>query len=64
MLICFICGLSAGLWAQINISGHFYMPLPNSNIVEGIICFFTYVLLTAQMIPISLIVSLEFVKLT
>lgn len=64
MLICFISGLSAGLWAEINIAGHFYVPLPNSVIVEGIICFFTYVLLTAQMIPISLIVSLEFVKLT
>jgi len=63
MFLCFINGLSAGLWAEINISGHWYIPLPNTTIVEGIICFFTYSLLTAGMIPISLIVSLEFVKL-
>lgn len=53
------------IWKAVNFDGHWYLNQDYDDIPlvsDGILTFLTYFLLNNTMIPISLIVSLEFVK--
>lgn len=53
-----ICGVLAGVFNNSNKSAHTYIPFNYTAIVDGIIAFFSYIVLINTMIPISLIVSI------
>ena len=62
-LVCsLICGILAGIFNNDVSAFQNYMQWPNTPVVEGILAFFTYFVLVNTMIPISLIVSIEIVK--
>ena len=67
-LVCLTCGIGAGLWQQFNAgSTYYYLRFDQSSISSeaatmGIESFFTYSVLFSLMVPISLYVSIELVK--
>ena len=67
LTICVIAGIWGGVWYGKNMdkySEYFRIyPTPGQAGKEGVYLFFTMMILTGTMIPISLIVSLEMVKL-
>lgn len=68
LLFCLICATSNFVWDSLFLDGHrqnhyVYLDKRDSHGVEAIISFFAYFLLLNTLIPISLIVTLEFVKL-
>ncbi len=63
ILISLITGFGGGIWQKKKMSIIWYLNKEYSPAVEGTISFFSYLVLLNTMIPISLIVSLEIVKL-
>jgi len=61
MVCCLISAVLCGFWVADN--RPFYLNNEYSPAMEGFMNFFTYLILNSTMIPISLIVSLELVKL-
>lgn len=53
-----ICGVLSGIFNNNNHSAHTYIPFNYTATVDGIISFFSYIVLINTMIPISLIVSI------
>ena len=58
----FICGILAGVFNKDHASTNTYIIWSSTAAVDGILAFFTYFVLVNTMIPISLIVSIEIVK--
>ena len=61
VICCVVSAILCGIWTKIAMPWYLYSEY--SAAVEGILMFFTYLILNSTMIPISLIVSLELVKL-
>ena len=63
-ILCIICAILRGIFYTNNIEDNpFLNYTEHSYGVEGLISYFTYILLLNTMIPISLIITLEIVKL-
>ena len=62
LLLCVTTGVLNFVWNYRNKEDHWYLYFDYSNEIMSLISFFTYFLLNNTMIPISLIVSLEFIK--
>ena len=64
LFCCLVSGLGGGYWVARNDTtiGQLYGE-ENNGVKIGVLAFFSYFLLNNTMIPISLIVSLEFVKM-
>ncbi|KRX57500.1 putative phospholipid-transporting ATPase VD [Trichinella sp. T9] len=69
LVICFFCALGCYLWlssfhdfSQIPFLNEFYVS-PSSAVADSFIIFWTFIIILQAMIPISLYVSLEFIKL-
>lgn len=71
MVFCIICAVSNSIYisvvvnkANYTISNFGYLPpsLNNNNTLDSFLSYFTYLLLLNTMIPISLIITLEIVK--
>ena len=62
LTLSFICGILSGVFTRDHVSTDTYIIWSNSAAVDGILAFFTYFVLVNTMIPISLIVSIEIVK--
>jgi magnesium-transporting ATPase (P-type) len=63
LILCCFAAVGNGVWYYSNIDDHFYINKIYNSGVEGLLTFFTYIVLNNTMIPISLIVSLEVVKM-
>ena len=64
-LCCFIIAIGCGVWTSNNaVNYSYFIENRYTPSVEGILAFFTTFALTTSMIPISLIISLEFVKVS
>lgn len=63
MICCLICSIGSGYFYYYNGDASLFVYQINSSGLEGFLSFFTYFLLVNTMIPISLIVSLEMVKM-
>ena len=67
--LCLIAAIASGVWISKNIHEHSYIRYIDSYTiydrggVQGLLSFFTYFLLLNTMLPISLIISLEILKL-
>ena len=62
--MCLVLSILRYLWANDYQDDHSYLPEPESPLAQsGVLAFFTYFLLLNTMIPISLVVSLELVKI-
>ena len=67
--LCLVCAVASGSWVSINMHEHNYIKYANDYDIydkggpQGILSYFTYFLLLNTMLPISLIVSLELLKL-
>lgn len=61
VFFCLISAILCGFWLSYNSPDYLYSEY--SPAIEGLLNFFTYLILNSTMIPISLIVSLELVKL-
>jgi phospholipid-translocating P-type ATPase (flippase) len=68
--MCIAAAIGSGIWVSNNIMTHTYIRYdPNYTIynqggTQGVLSYFTYFLLLNTMLPISLIITLEFLKLT
>ena len=62
LILSFVCGILAGIFNRDNAANHTYIIWSNTAAVDGVLSFFTYFVLVNTMIPISLIVSIEIVK--
>ena len=62
MICSIICGFFAGFFNRNNSGNNTYIIWSNGPEVDGLLSFFTYFVLVNTMIPISLIVSIEIVK--
>ncbi|KRZ66737.1 putative phospholipid-transporting ATPase VD [Trichinella papuae] len=69
LVICFFCALGCYLWlssfhdfSQIPFLNEFYVG-PSSAVADSFVIFWTFIIVLQAMIPISLYVSLEFIKL-
>jgi len=62
-IVCFSAAIGTFVFNHLDISKHAYIQEDTSSGLEAFISFWSYFLLNNTMIPISLIVSLEFVKL-
>ena len=63
VVLCGYSAVSAGMWTANEWDGHWYLgDTDYEPWVQGVLNYFTYFLLLNTMIPISLIVSLEIVK--
>jgi len=62
VVLSLICGILAGVYTSNNSKTFTYIPFPYTSVVDGVISFFSYIVLINTMIPISLIVSIEIVK--
>eukprot|EP01101_Sappina_pedata_P005462 TRINITY_DN2509_c0_g1_i1.p1 TRINITY_DN2509_c0_g1~~TRINITY_DN2509_c0_g1_i1.p1 ORF type:complete len:1115 (-),score=428.74 TRINITY_DN2509_c0_g1_i1:91-3435(-) len=61
--LCFFCGLFAGIWATIHRSGHHvYLDMEDTPALTGFVNFWTHIILFNLMVPLSLYVTLEIVK--
>lgn len=58
IVLSIICGVLSGIFNNNNHSTHTYIPFNYTATVDGIISFFSYIVLINTMIPISLIVSI------
>jgi len=63
LLCCVVSAVGNSIWVSSNIDSIGYLSYDTSANLSGFLMFFTYFLLNNTMIPISLIISLEFVKL-
>lgn len=63
ILFCLTSAILCGIWSSDNLDSHWYLSRELSSQVEGVLTFFTYFILNSTMIPISLVVTLELVKL-
>lgn len=67
--LCFSAAVASGVWVSRNITDHKYIRYPSSYDIydqggaQGVLSYFTYFLLLNTMLPISLIISLELLKL-
>ena len=61
VVCCLVSSILCGYWTDHSLP--WYISFEYDGYVEGILIFFTYLILNSTMIPISLIVSLELVKL-
>ena len=64
LILCVICAVGNFSWNYLNATQHFYLQIEETPEFSGFLSFFSYFLLNNTMIPISLIVTLEFVKLS
>ena len=64
VILSFIVGILAGIFNRDNNATHTYIIWSNTPAVDGVLLFFSYFVLVNTMIPISLIVSIEIVKVT
>jgi phospholipid-translocating P-type ATPase (flippase) len=63
-LTCLACAILYGFWVSFNYSNHYYLGSQEySSGLQGFITYFTYFILLNTMLPISLIISLELLKL-
>ena len=63
-VFCIICAILRGIYYKKNIEDNPFLNYTDHSYgVEGLISYFTYMLLLNTMIPISLIITLEIVKL-
>lgn len=62
VVLSFICGILAGVFNNKYSTTYTYIPFSYTAAVDGVISFFSYIVLINTMIPISLIVSIEIVK--
>lgn len=60
----FLCGILSGIFTKDHDATDIYVQWNYSPAIDGILHFFTYFVLINTMIPISLIVSIEIVKMT
>ena len=64
LLLCLTSAILDGLWADRHYADHYYLGKElYSPELEGFLTYFTYFLLLNTMLPISLIISLELLKL-
>lgn len=61
IICCLISAILCGIWTYTSMPDYLYKEYDAP--IEGVLMFFTYLILNSTMIPISLIVSLELVKL-
>ncbi|OMJ89990.1 hypothetical protein SteCoe_7779 [Stentor coeruleus] len=67
--LCIACAIASGYWVSQNIHEHTYIRYEKSYDIydkggmQGFLSYFTYFLLLNTMLPISLIISLELLKL-
>ena len=67
--LCFSAAVASGIWVSRNIHDHSYVRYLESYDIydqggaQGVLSYFTYFLLLNTMLPISLIISLELLKL-
>lgn len=65
ILLCFIIAILNGLFRTSYMKDYPYIGWsPYSSVVDAVLIFFTYFVLLNTMIPISLIVSIEIVKMS
>jgi phospholipid-transporting ATPase len=60
---CIICAGVYGVYYKKNVGPNPYMYIIENLLVEGVVTYFSYILLLNTMIPISLIISLEIIKI-
>ena len=67
MFLCALCAVASLIWMIVNLDGNqrhmIYLGMDYGKGKQAVLYFFSYFLLLNTMIPISLIISLEFVKL-
>ena len=63
VIVCSIIAIIGGMWYAEEKDGHEYLMLEFSATVSSTLNFFTYFLLMNTLLPISLIVSLEVIKI-
>ena len=63
LILCAVSAICNRYWNKLYLNNHYYLPRVSSISTEAFIAFLAYFILYNTMIPISLIVSLEFVKL-
>ena len=61
-MLCTIVSVCASLWYQNALNEHYYIEFYLNVVLNSIINFFSYFLLMNTLLPISLIVTLEVVK--
>jgi len=63
-LFCLFEGILGGIWDKMNIEDDedYYLPLIFTHSIVGVLNYFSYFLLLNTLLPISLIVTLEMVK--
>jgi len=61
-LFCLLEGILGGVWHRDFQEDNYYLPLTYVNSVVGVLNYFSYFLLMNTLLPISLIVTLEIVK--
>ncbi|ETO13414.1 hypothetical protein RFI_23961, partial [Reticulomyxa filosa] len=61
LLICILCAVLSGLWQDSN-TGAWYLDVSSDVASGATLKFFTWFIIFAQFIPISLLVSMEMVK--
>jgi hypothetical protein len=62
IILCIILAIVGSFWYRDASGDAYYLPFEYNVGVNGIISFFSYFLLLNTLLPISLIVSLEIVK--
>jgi magnesium-transporting ATPase (P-type) len=64
LVLCLVCAIGYGITRNQNQAGDFYVDWPSYGVpLDGFISFLTYFVLMNTMIPISLVVSMEVVKM-
>jgi magnesium-transporting ATPase (P-type) len=61
-ILCGIIAIVGSFWYRDYENEDYYLPFGYTTAVNGVITYFTFFLLLNTMLPISLIVSLEIVK--
>eukprot|EP01028_Stygiella_incarcerata_P014298 TRINITY_DN933_c0_g1_i3.p1 TRINITY_DN933_c0_g1~~TRINITY_DN933_c0_g1_i3.p1 ORF type:complete len:1250 (+),score=273.44 TRINITY_DN933_c0_g1_i3:141-3752(+) len=61
-VLCIICAIGLGIWSSQNSDGSWYLHLSSNSGVQSVLGFFTFLILFNNLIPISLYVSMEMVK--
>eukprot|EP00457_Paulinella_chromatophora_P000622 gb/GEZN01000622.1/.p1 GENE.gb/GEZN01000622.1/~~gb/GEZN01000622.1/.p1 ORF type:complete len:1263 (+),score=239.97 gb/GEZN01000622.1/:42-3791(+) len=62
VLCCIISGIGAGLWEASYHNHDWYLGLAENPTVQGLLRFWTWFIIFAYLVPISLLVSMEMVK--
>ncbi|OMJ92527.1 hypothetical protein SteCoe_4657 [Stentor coeruleus] len=64
LLLCLACAILYGYWSKSSYTDNYYLGSPLYDaFLDGFLTYFTYFLLLNTMLPISLIISLELLKL-